>query len=73
LRLYLALKRHFEVSFVGDFVGFFLVVVQGHRLQVDRAKEVAAPQNGGLWKLMASEVDEWVRAGKAGAGRTGGK
>lgn len=35
-------------------------------------KKLPAHKVGRLWKFMASEVDTWVRGGRAGA-RTGGR
>ena len=36
-----------------------------------RAKNMPASKVGRLWKFKVSDVDAWVRAGKAGAGRDG--
>jgi excisionase family DNA binding protein len=34
-----------------------------------RAKQIPAHKVGRQWRFQVSEVDEWVRAGKAGTGR----
>jgi excisionase family DNA binding protein len=36
-------------------------------------KKLPAHKVGRLWKFMASEVDDWVRAGKVGADTGGAK